>query len=172
MRRIVVSIRRAVNNGQDKAARGEMALGSLLAGLSFYNAGVAGVHALAYPLGGLFKLPHGESNAVLLPYVYDQIWPACMDKMVKIAEIFNLPKQAKSQREIAIAAVTSLLGLVQDVGLPTTLEEYKIQRDDIKRLADNGSKQKRLLSRSPQPLNLEAIEQIYLNAYEGAFTNC
>jgi alcohol dehydrogenase len=172
MDRIVKNIRTAVWNGKDKSAREQMALGSLLAGLSFYNAGVAGVHGLAYPLGGLFKLPHGESNAVLLPYVYDHIWPACMGKMVKVAELFKLPTEGKSDREIAQATVKSILDLVQDVGLPKTLSEYHIQREDIKQLAENGIKQKRLLNRSPKPLSIDSIEQIYLNAFEGVLPNC
>jgi alcohol dehydrogenase len=171
MQRIVGNIRNAVWNG-NKAAREQMALGSLMAGLSFYNAGVAGVHALAYPLGGLFKIPHGESNAVLLPYVYDQIWPACLDKMVRVAEVFNLPTFGKIDREIAQYVVTSLLELIKDVGLPTTLGAYNIQRDDLTRLAANGIKQKRLLNRSPKPLDLKAIELIYLNAFEGVLVNC
>nr|WP_263326551.1 iron-containing alcohol dehydrogenase [Neobacillus sp. Marseille-Q6967] len=171
MSRIVPNIRRAVWNGEDKAARDQMSLGSLFAGLSFYNAGVAGVHALAYPLGGLFKIPHGESNAVLLPYVYDQIWPACLDKMVKVAEIFKIPSEGKTERLLVQEVIESLLDLVGDVGLPTTLDEYKIQRSDIKILAENGIKQKRLLNRSPKPLTFEMIEQIYLNAYEGVLKN-
>jgi alcohol dehydrogenase class IV len=171
MRKIVGNIRNAVWNGQNKAAREQMSLGSLMAGLSFFNAGVAGVHALAYPLGGLFKIPHGESNAVLLPYVYDHIWPACLDKMVKVAEVFNLPTLGKSDREIAQHVVKSLLDLVKDVGLPTTLSAYDIHREDITRLAENGVKQKRLLNRSPKQLTLESIEQVYLNAYEGIFRN-
>ncbi|MCL6570055.1 MAG: iron-containing alcohol dehydrogenase [Bacillus sp. (in: Bacteria)] len=171
MRRIAGNIRSAVWNGQDKVAREQMALGSLLAGLSFYNAGVAGVHGLAYPLGGLFKLPHGESNAVLLPYVYDYIWPACMDKMVLVAKIFNIPTNGKSDREIARNVVNSLLDLVQDVGLPTNLAAYNIHRDDLGHLAVNGYKQKRLLNRSPKPLTMESIEQIYLHAFEGILTS-
>lgn len=171
MRRIVGNIRNAVWNGQNKAAREQMAHGSLMAGLSFFNAGVAGVHALAYPLGGLFKIPHGESNAVLLPYVYDHIWPACLDKMVRVAEIFNLPTFGKSDREVVVQVVKSLLDLVHDVGLPTTLGAYNIQRDDIFRLTENGIKQKRLLNRSPKQLNFASVEQIYLNAYEGVLTN-
>jgi alcohol dehydrogenase class IV len=171
MRRIVGSIRRAVWYGQDKVAREQMALGSLFAGLSFFNAGVAGVHGLAYPLGGLFKLPHGESNAVLLPYVYDAIWPSCLEKMVQVAKIFELPANGRNDRELAIAVVQSLQELVKDVGLPITLAEYPIHREDIKRLAENGFKQTRLLKRSPKPLNLESIEQIYRNAYEGVLVN-
>ncbi|TDL75562.1 iron-containing alcohol dehydrogenase [Rhodococcus qingshengii] len=172
MRNIAGSIRTAVWNGRDKLAREQMALGSLLAGLSFYNAGVAGVHALAYPLGGLFKLPHGESNAVLLPYVYDDIWPACIEKLVKVADIFKLPAEGRSDRQLAQDVVQSLLDLVQDVGLPTTLDSYNIQRKDITILAENGIKQKRLLNRSPKPFTIETIEKIYLNALEGKLTNC
>lgn len=171
MGRIVPNIRLAVWNGDDKRAREEMSLGSLYAGLSFYNAGVAGVHGLAYPLGGLFKLPHGESNAVLLPYVYDLIWPACIEKMVKVADIFKIPKEGKTEREITKNVIQSLLELVQDVGLPTTLAAYQIQHEDIRRLTENGFKQKRLLNRSPMPLNMEAIEKIYFSAYEGVLQN-
>ena len=165
--KISKNIRTAVWNGSDKKAREEMALGSLLAGMSFYNAGVAGVHGLAYPLGGLFKIPHGESNAVLLPYVYDHIWPACIDKMVKVAVAMQLPTAGKSDREIAQNVVRNLLNLVEDVGLPTTIKDYGIKDKDLQRLAENGEKQKRLLSRSPKPLDFNSIIKIYENAYNG-----
>ncbi|WP_425441451.1 iron-containing alcohol dehydrogenase [Salinibacillus kushneri] len=167
MKRIIGNLRTAVWNGKDEYAREQMSLGSLIAGLSFYNAGVAGVHGLAYPLGGLFKIPHGESNAVLLPYVYDYIWPASLNKMVKVAEIFNLPTEGKSDRQLAIDVVQSLQDLVKDVGLPTKLQEYSIKEDDIERLAQNGVEQKRLLNRSPKKLDLDLIRKIYQNAYDG-----
>lgn len=69
IRLISGSIRTAVLEGENKQARSDMSYGSYLAGLAFFNAGVAGVHALAYPLGGQFHIAHGDSNAVLLPYV-------------------------------------------------------------------------------------------------------
>lgn len=167
MRKINGYIRTAVWHGANKEARKEMAWGSLIAGLSFYNAGVAGVHALAYPLGGLFKIPHGESNAVLLPYVYDYIWPACLPKMKKIAEVLQLPTENKHDREIALSVVQYLHDLVKDTGLPTSLKEYGIQEKDIEILAQNGIEQKRLLSRSPRPFTLDAVKSIYQAAYEG-----
>ncbi|WP_413299127.1 iron-containing alcohol dehydrogenase [Bacillus sp. 1P10SD] len=170
MRKIIDSIRTAVENGQDRLAREQMSLASLLAGLSFFNAGVAGVHGLAYPLGGLYKIPHGESNAVLLPYVYDYIWPACLEKIMIVADLFSITSKGKSEKEIAQEVVHCLLDLVQDVGLPTTLSAYNIQRKDVKRLAENGFKQKRLLNRSPKEFTIEAIEQIYVKAYEGVIT--
>ncbi|WP_106496331.1 iron-containing alcohol dehydrogenase [Lentibacillus sp. Marseille-P4043] len=171
MNRIINHIRTAVWNGKDKEAREQMSLGSLIAGMSFYNAGVAGVHGLAYPLGGLFKIPHGESNAVLLPYVYDYIWPSCLKKMTNIANVFNLPTDGKNERDIALDVVQSLQKLVKDVGLPTTISEYNITAADIDRLTENGIKQTRLLKRSPKPLDREAVKEIYTNAYEGKRTN-
>ncbi|MGP4108681.1 iron-containing alcohol dehydrogenase [Virgibacillus sp. L01] len=171
MKRIAGNIRTAVWNGNDEHARDQMALGSLLAGLSFYNAGVAGVHALAYPLGGLFKISHGESNAVLLPYVYDHIWMACMDKMKNIAVALSLPTGGKTDREVAQQVVRSLLDLIKDVGLPTTIRDYNIKSHDIDVLTENGVQQTRLLARSPKVLDEKSIKQIYTNAYEGILQN-
>lgn len=68
--------------------------------------------------------------------------------------------------------VRSLLDLVQDVGLPTTLESYHIQREDIMVLAKKGIKQTWLLNRSPKPFTFESIEKIYRNAFEGVLSNC
>ncbi|SDQ94497.1 iron-containing alcohol dehydrogenase [Virgibacillus salinus] len=171
MKRIAGNIRTAVWNGKDEHARDQMALGSLLAGLSFYNAGVAGVHALAYPLGGLFKISHGESNAVLLPYVYDHIWMACMDKMKNIAVALSLPIDGKTDREVAQQVVRGFLDLIKDVGLPATIRDYNIKSTDIDVLTENGVQQTRLLARSPKVLDENSIKQIYTNAYEGLLQN-
>ncbi|PLT30688.1 iron-containing alcohol dehydrogenase [Peribacillus deserti] len=165
--RIAANIRTAVWQGRDTVARSEMSWGSMLAGLSFYNAGVAGVHALAYPLGGLFKLPHGESNAVLLPYVLDYIWPSCISKMARLAAALHLPTQNIHQREAAILVVREIRNLIKDTGLPLTLNEYGITEDDIDLLAENGMKQTRLLARSPKSFTIEAAKNIYLSALRG-----
>ncbi|WP_052158879.1 iron-containing alcohol dehydrogenase [Halobacillus sp. BBL2006] len=165
--RISGHIRSAVWNDRDYKAREQMALGSMQAGMSFYNAGVAGVHALAYPLGGLYKVPHGESNAVLLPFVYDSIFPACLDKMAGIGRALGIPVEGKTNRQVAQSVVRFLLQLVEDVGLPTKLSVYDIEEKDMERLVDNGLKQTRLLNRSPKPLSETAIRQIYFNALRG-----
>ncbi len=167
IRKITKNLRTAVWHGSNKEARREMAWGSVIAGLSFYNAGVAGVHALAYPLGGLFKIPHGESNAVLLPYVFDYIWPSCLPKMKILAHEFDLPTEGKSDRELAVSVVKSLQDLGKDVGLPTTLKEYGIKESDLDTLAENGIKQRRLLVRSPKAYTLETTRAVYEAAYNG-----
>jgi alcohol dehydrogenase len=165
--RIGKHIRTAVWNGQNTEARMEMALGSLHAGLSFYNAGVAGVHALAYPLGGLFKIPHGESNAVLLPYVYDFIWSSSLKKMRNIAQALGIHTALLSDREAALKAVEELYNIVQDVGIPVTLQSFGIQEKDINQLTEDAIQQKRLLARSPRPFTKEDIRNIYKKAYSG-----
>ncbi|WP_102026277.1 iron-containing alcohol dehydrogenase [Salirhabdus sp. Marseille-P4669] len=167
IKRIGKNIRTAVWNGSDNEARKQMALGSLQAGLSFYNAGVAGVHALAYPLGGLFKIPHGESNAVLLPYVFEYIWPSCLGKMGNVAEALGLKVDHLSDREAAIKAVEELYNIVKDVGIPTTIKEFGIKESDIEQLTRDAVKQTRLLARSPKAYTEKDIRAVYGKAFEG-----
>jgi alcohol dehydrogenase class IV len=167
IQRISRHIRTAVWNGSDKEARKQLSLGSLHAGMSFYNAGVAGVHALAYPLGGLFKIPHGESNAVLLPYIFDYIWPSCISKMKHVASALGVHSPGMTDREAAIAAVEGLYHIVQDVGVPTTLKGFGIQESDIDRLTNDAVKQTRLLARSPKSYSIHDIHDVYQRSYEG-----
>ena len=165
--KIYRNIREAVWDKTNYAAKDELSLGSLMAGLSFYNAGCAGVHALAYPLGGNFKIPHGESNAVLLPYVYDEIIKACSNKLSKLAPIFEIDTQGKNNMEISRDITDKLFDLVKEVGLPESLQHYNIKEKDIKLLTENALKQTRLLARSPLELRETEIEKIYKNALEG-----
>lgn len=167
VRKINRNIRTAVWNGSDVKARGEMAWGSLLASLSYFNSGVHAVHALAYPLGGLFHLSHGESNAAVLPYVFDNIWVSCLAKMGAIAEALDLVKEGKNDREIALMTVKYLQDLTKDVGLPVSIKEYGIKETDLDGLAEDAAKQKRLLGKCPKQLRLEDIRKIYQNAYDG-----
>lgn len=167
IRKISGSLRTAVWDGNNKIARNSMSWGSLLAGQSFYNAGVAGVHALAYPLGGLFKIPHGEANATLLPYIFDYIWPSCLDKMVLIADALGLKTENLNKREIAIQVVIELRNIVSDVGIPPTLDKFGVKETDIELLAQSGIKQTRLLNRSPKPFAFEDVKECYMSAFHG-----
>lgn len=168
IRKISSNIHTAVLHGSDKNARREMSYGSLLAGLSFYNAGVAGVHALAYPLGGLFKISHGESNALLLPYVFDFIWPACShEKLLMMTEALGVPSTGLTKRKAALAAVTSFREMIREIGLSLSLQDFGIRREDIERLSQDAIKQTRLLARSPMPYTLDDIRRIYTSAWEG-----
>lgn len=165
--KIYNNIREGVWDAKNYEAKNELSTASIMAGLSFYNAGVAGVHALAYPLGGNFKIPHGESNAVLLPYVYNIIQKSCSNKLSKLAPIFRVDVAGKDSMEIASEIVEKLFNLVEDVGLPKNLKYYDITDDDIELLTNNALKQTRLLVRSPLELKEEVIRQIYKDALEG-----
>lgn len=167
IRLISGSIRTAVADGENKEARMDMSYGSYLAGLSFFNAGVAGVHALAYPLGGQFHIAHGESNAVLLPYVMGYIRQSCEKRMKDILEAMGFSSSQLSQEEASFKCIEELKKLVNDVGIPLSLKEFGIQEDALDSLTDDGVKQKRILARSPMLLEREDIFAIYQAAFKG-----
>jgi alcohol dehydrogenase class IV len=167
IRLISNSIRTAVSNGQDKQARTDMSYGSYLAGLAFFNAGVAGVHALAYPLGGQFHIAHGDSNAVLLPYVFGYIRQSCEKRMKDIYDAMGFSSANLSQEEASYRCVAELKRLVEDVNIPSSLKGFNIPEDALESLTNDGVKQKRILARSPMPLLKEDIYTIYKAAFDG-----
>lgn len=160
------SLRTAVENGDDREARTNMSMGSYIAGLAFFNAGVAGVHALAYPLGGKFHISHGESNAVLLPYVMAYIRSSCEEKMAYLYEVLS-GDNSKSTVEASILFVNRMEQIVRDVGIPSTLQGFQIPRSALQSLTEDAVKQTRLLARSPKPLSQSDIYAIYEAAFEG-----
>ena len=167
IRLISNSIRTAVSNGQDKQARTDLSYGSYLAGLAFFNAGVAGVHALAYPLGGQFHIAHGDSNAVLLPYVFGYIRQSCEKRMKDIYDAMGFSSVNLSQEEASYKCVAELKRLVEDVKIPSSLKGFNIPEDALESLTNDGVKQKRILARSPMPLLKEDIYTIYKAAFDG-----
>lgn len=171
IKKIYKNIRRAVWNGEDTKARREMAWGCLIASLSYPNSLCHGVHSLSYPLGGEYKIPHGESNSVLFPYVFEFIWPSVVDRLKDIAIAIELPIENKSDRDICIMVVEEFYHLVNDIGLPISIAKYGITENDISKLARDAIKQTRLLAKSPRTLTLENIETIYRNALAGTLNN-
>ncbi|MGX1265890.1 alcohol dehydrogenase class IV [Rossellomorea marisflavi] len=167
MRLIAGSIRTAVRDGANRQARIDMSYGSYIAGLAFFNAGVAGVHALAYPLGGQFHISHGESNAVLLPYVMGYIRKSCEGRMADILEALNGKSTDLSVEEASKQCVKELVGIVRDVGIPQRLSQFDIPSSALQGLTKDGVKQKRLLARSPMVLEETDIHRIYQAAYDG-----
>lgn len=167
IRLISGSIRTAVQEGQNKQARSDMSYGSYLAGLAFFNAGVAGVHALAYPLGGQFHIAHGDSNAVLLPYVMGYIRQSCEKRMKDILDAMGISSAYLSQEEASYKCVDALQQLVQDVNIPSTLKGFNIPEEALEQLTDDATKQTRILARSPMLLEREDIYTIYRAAFDG-----
>lgn len=160
------AIEKAVHDGDDIDARSDMLLGSLLAGQAFANSPVAAVHALAYPLGGHFHIPHGLSNALVLPHVmrfnvvthpepYAELAPSLFPELANMPE----PKQR------AEAFCEKLAGLSKACGLQQTLREMGIPESILPRLASDAMNQQRLLVNNPR----KVTEPDALTIYRAAF---
>lgn len=161
------SLEKAVANGEDKEARTTMCYGSYLAGLAFFNAGVGAIHALAYPLGGQFHLAHGESNAVLIPYVMNYIRNSCSEQMGVICKALGEDTRKLNAEEASMKCVEKLAQITKAIGIPETLAGFDIPASAAPSLAADGIKQKRLLARCPMTLNEEDILSIYESAASG-----
>jgi alcohol dehydrogenase class IV len=155
----------AVKKGDCMEARTGMALGSLYGGLSFGVVGVAAVHALAYPLGGNFHIPHGVSNAVLLPYVMNFNRPSCLEKYSNIAAVFGIPLKG-SHEETAGKLIPAIRELSKNCGIPSNLRELNIPESAISSMAEAAVKIRRLMDNNPRPINEKEAERIYRQAFE------
>lgn len=158
-------IREAVFNGRDRVAREAMLLGSLLAGQAFANSPVAAVHALAYPIGGHFHVPHGVSNALVLPHVLRFNLPQAGAIYAEIAADAFPGLGAVRKEERGSAFVESLADLGRELGVPQRLRDVGIPREALDTLAADSMKQMRLLVNNPRPLG----EADALAIYEAAF---
>lgn len=159
------SVHTAVHDGKNAEARGDILLGSMLAGQAFANSPVAAVHALAYPLGGHFHIPHGLSNALVLPHV---LRFNCATAHTAYAEMapYAFPDLARFEgQERAAAFCQALADLSRDCGLPQTLRAMNIPNEWLPRLARDAINQTRLLVNNPRPLNEADALAIYSAAY-------
>jgi alcohol dehydrogenase class IV len=156
------NIERAVHQGHDIAARSAMLLGSMLAGQAFANSPVAAVHALAYPIGGHFGVPHGLSNALVLPHVLRFNARACE---AAYAELLPYAFPELDGRATASAFVEALASLCSKVGLQPRLRDVGIPQDAVPMMAEDAMKQTRLLVNNPRPLTLEDVRAIYEAAW-------
>ena len=159
------SILKAVQDGTDTQARGNMLLGSMLAGQAFANSPVAAVHALAYPLGGHFHIPHGLSNALVLPHVLRFNIVTAPQPYSELAP-FAFPELGKLEgQERAAAFCESLAQLALDCGLQPNLRAMNIPKGFLPKLASDAMNQTRLLVNNPRPLTEADALAIYQAAY-------
>jgi alcohol dehydrogenase class IV len=156
------SIRRAVAQGSDLAARSDMLLGSMLAGQAFANSPVAAVHALAYPLGGHFGIPHGLSNALVLTQVMRFNAPACGALYCELAGSL-FPDLAHIDDPLPL--IDAIDALSREIGLAPRLRDAGVPHDALDLLADDAMKQTRLLVNNPRPLTRADAYAIYEAAW-------
>ena len=159
---IYENIREAYNNGSNIIARDNMLTGSLLAGMAFANAGVAAVHAFSYPLGGMFHVPHGLANSVMLPSILEYNLVGSEDKYVQIAGIIT--GKEESDPNVAVSEITKLC---KDLDIPMSLAEMNIPESAIESMAEAAMKVTRLLNNNPRKITIEDARQLYKKAYNG-----
>ncbi|MEM8994233.1 MAG: iron-containing alcohol dehydrogenase [Acidobacteriota bacterium] len=167
LRLLCGNIRTVFQNGRDRDARAQMLLGSMLAGQAFANAPVAAVHALAYPLGGHYPLPHGLSNSLVLPAVLAFNAPEASALYAELAPIVVGGPVTGSDGAKAGALIDAFRRLIADLELPATLEQAGVPASDLERLADEAMLQQRLLVNNPREVTRADALAIYRAAYRG-----
>ncbi|HEX7684116.1 MAG TPA: iron-containing alcohol dehydrogenase [Trinickia sp.] len=154
----------ACRDGQDRTAREAMLLGATFAGQAFANAPVAAVHALAYPIGGIYHVPHGLSNALVLPHVLKFNASAAAPLYAELAEAI-LPAATGSAEDKTRAFIEHLEHLIAETRIPATLREVGIERDGLARMAKDAMLQQRLLVNNPRPVTEADALAIYTAAF-------
>lgn len=134
------SLEQAVKDGSDLEARSKMAWGQFIAGQAFSNAGLGFVHSMAHQLGGMYDLPHGVANAILLPHVEQFNIPACAHKLKKVARAMGVGVLEMSDEEGANAAIEAIKKLSLAVGIPSGLKELGVKEEDFEEMAHNAIK--------------------------------
>jgi len=161
------NIRRAVRDGADQEARANMLLGSMLAGMAFANAPVAAVHALAYPIGAIFHVPHGLSNALVLMGVLRFNLPEAQALYAELAATLEPAARELPPRAAAERFVAAMAAICRDCGVPANLAQVGVREEDLQRLATDAMKQTRLLVNNPRDVAFADALAIYRDAFEG-----
>lgn len=164
MRLIAANIVQAVREGADEDARTQVAMGSLLGGFCLGPVNTAGVHALSYPLGSMFHLAHGLSNALLLPYIMEFNIPAAPQRYADVAMALGCVPEVNNI-DTAYKGVERIRQLIEDCGIPSRLSDLNIPESAIPEMAKDAMKITRLLKNNPRLITLEDAIAIYKAAY-------
>jgi len=154
-----------VQDGSNLLAREKVLLGAMMAGQAFANAPVAAVHALAYPLGGNYHIPHGLSNALVLPAVLRFNAPVAAALYAELLPCVTDKPAADSDATACQQFIQVIETLISDVGLPATLSAMNVPEADLPRLATEAMLQQRLLINNPRDVTEADALAIYQAAY-------
>lgn len=156
------NIRKAVYT-DDKEAKANMLLGSLIAGICFGNSDIAGVHCMGEALGGLYDTPHGTAMAMLLPYVMEYNYVADVDKFAEIAKALGEPVGGLSKRDAAYRAVEAVRKMNEDLRIPS-LKKIGTEEKDLEELAHRSSVNVSVGS-NPRKVTKKEFLDIFKRAY-------
>jgi alcohol dehydrogenase class IV len=161
LRLLAGNIRSACSDGTNRAARAAMLLGAMLAGMAFTNAPVAAVHALAYPIGGHFHVPHGLSNSLVMTHVMRFNAPAAAAMYAELAPIVFPQIGGATDAAKAGAMIDGIAALIAEIGLETKLGQVGISHNHVPMLAEDAMKQTRLLVNNPREVGYHDAVKIY-----------
>lgn len=159
---IAKNIRKAYSNGSDMSARENMLLAAFYGGLCIASSSTVAVHALSYPLGGKYRIPHGISNAILLPYVMEYNADYVEDKFKDAALAMGIHEENKNSTEISKEVINEIFKMTEDIKIPRDLKEYGITKDNLGNLVEGASAVTRLLDNNPKPMTKDDIRNLYL----------
>lgn len=148
------SIVPAYQDGSNLKAREDMQMGAFYAGVCLTSSSTTAIHALSYPLGGTFHVPHGLANAILLPFVMRKNLPAVKPQLEKIAPYFHV----KTAEEV----VDAVFDLMKQLNIPNRLNDVGVEEKHLDALVQGAVKVQRLLSQNPLELSEADIRGIYL----------
>lgn len=165
MRLIAANIVTAVKEGSNIEAREKVAMGSLYGGFCLGPVNTAGVHALSYPLGSMYHMAHGLSNALLLPYVMEYNIEAAPERYADVALALGCDKR-NNALETAMAGVEKIRELNEHCGIPSTLKKVGVTEESIPQMAMEAMKIQRLLKNNPRKITEQDAVEIYKSAFE------
>ncbi|SFE20815.1 Alcohol dehydrogenase, class IV [Paenibacillus algorifonticola] len=163
IRLISASIVEAYENGSSIEAREKMLLGSTYGGMALTAAGTAAVHALAYPLGGKYGIPHGVANSMLLPSVMEFNMDHCVDRLNLVAGPMAIETAGLTPEEVAQRVIAKIREWTEKLNIPQDLTAYGVQEENVEALAQSASQVTRLLNNNPKVLSLDDMKMIYRN---------
>ena len=159
---LTAHIETACSDGSNMVAREAMLRGSMLAGQAFANSPVGAIHALAYPLGGIYHIPHGLSNALVMPYVMQYNLEAAAPLYAELADALDIPRGSENSSEARAQQLIDFLeALAVSVKAPRKLRDIGIARDATTELAEAAMLQTRLLDNNPREVTLADAQRIY-----------
>ncbi len=160
------NLRQAVHYQENQNYISEMAIASTIAGIALNMPMLGLVHAMATPLGGIFNIPHGIANAVLLPYVMKFNLVACPERFAKIAQVMGEKVERLTTLEAAEKAFKAVQKLSSDVGIPNNLKDIGMDISKLEKLAEDSMKSGNC-NTNPRKNSIDEVKAIFCDAYEG-----
>jgi alcohol dehydrogenase class IV len=153
------SLERAYVNGQDVAAREDMSMGSLMAGMAMVNARLGAVHGMAHPLGSHYRIPHGVVCGLLLPYTMEYNLSHAMTKYAQLAPLLGVQARGLSDEDAAQVVIDRVRQMLEGIAIPMRLAPFGVREEELGPIIEE-SLTSSSLKHNPRPLNADDVRRI------------